>query len=199
MNSLHRSTTTFRGSTGGESSAEFTAALSSLSGFTTRPEIALDEAPAPARLARFALALTADVGGDDELGTGRFVVLHDPDGQPTWNGTIRVVTFARATVEPELASDPMLAEIGWTWLVEALQNAGADFSDIAGTVTRTTSTSFGSMTDLATRGDIEIRASWTARNPDLAPHVRAWTDLLATAVGLEPLAPGVIALPRRSR
>jgi hypothetical protein len=189
----------FRGSTSGETSPEFEAALSSLTGFTTRAEIEIDEAPAPQRLARFALALTADAGGDEELGAGRLVVLHDPDGQPTWHGTFRIVAFVRATLEPELAADPMLAEIGWTWLTESLQRADADFSHIAGTVTRTTSTSFGSMGDQPTKGDIEIRASWTATSADLAPHARAWTDLLATAVGLEPLAPGVVALPRRTR
>ena len=49
-----------------------------------RPEIVLTEVAPPARIAPYAVALTADVmagaGGDDEeLATGRFVLLHDPD------------------------------------------------------------------------------------------------------------------------
>ena len=58
------------------------------------------------------MALSADVvvdADDDELGTGRFVLLHDPAGHETWQGTFRVVTFVRATLEPELAADPLVA------------------------------------------------------------------------------------------
>lgn len=196
---VRRPDATFSGTSGGDFSADFAAALTSLSGFTTRPEIDIDEAPAPQRLARFALALTADVGGEDELGSGRLVVLHDPDGQPTWQGTFRIVTFIRAHVESELAADPMLAEVGWAWLIESLQRNQAEYGHIAGTVTRTASTPFGSMTDQPAKGELEVRASWTAMHHNLAPHVRAWTELLATAAGLEPLAPGVVALPRRTR
>ena len=32
-------------------------------------------------------------------------------------GTFRVVTFVRASLEPELAADPMVAQVGWSWLV----------------------------------------------------------------------------------
>ena len=44
-----------------------------------RVEILLEEVPAPQKLAPFAFAMTADVLED--AATGRFVLLHDPDGQ----------------------------------------------------------------------------------------------------------------------
>ena len=52
---------------------------------------------------------------EDEVATGRLVLLHDPDGQDAWNGTLRVVTYVAAELEPEMAGDPMLAAVGWSW------------------------------------------------------------------------------------
>ena len=47
-----------------------------------RPEVRLTEVPAPQRIAPYAVALTADVvdprDTDDDLASGRFVLLHDP-------------------------------------------------------------------------------------------------------------------------
>jgi hypothetical protein len=48
-----------------------------------RTEILLEEVPAPQKLAPFAFAMTADVLED--AATGRFVLLHDPDGQEGWS------------------------------------------------------------------------------------------------------------------
>ena len=45
------------------------------------------------------------------LPAGRFVLLHDPEGQEPWDGEFRVVTFARGTVELDIAGDPMLTEV----------------------------------------------------------------------------------------
>jgi hypothetical protein len=162
-----------------------------------RPEIHVEEAPAPQRLAPYAIALSAEVEVDDEeLGTGRLVVLHDPEGQEAWEGTFRVVAFVKATLEPEMAADPLLAEVGWSWLVEALEAHGAAYASISGTVTRVTSESFGGLADRPLEGQIEIRVSWTPLDPDLAAHARAWGDVLAQAAGLMPLPPGVAQLPR---
>jgi hypothetical protein len=178
----------------------FQAALASLRGVRLRSEVLLEEAPAPQRLAPFAVALTADVVADDdeELGTGRFVVLHDPDGHEAWSGTFRVVTFARATLEPDMAGDPLVTEIGWAWLMDCLTEQGAAFHAPSGTVTRETSQSFGTMADRPAAAALEVRASWTPESLDLGPHLAAWADLLCTACGLPPVPPGVVSLPRRS-
>mgnify|MGYP000396718677 CR=1 FL=1 len=98
-----------------------------------RVEILLEEVPAPQKLAPFAFAMTADVLED--AATGRFVLLHDPDGQEGWAGYFRCVTFVRAAIDNEMAADPMLCNIGWTWLMESLKANGCDFTAPSGTVT----------------------------------------------------------------
>ncbi|MFN8167271.1 MAG: DUF3000 domain-containing protein [Candidatus Nanopelagicales bacterium] len=174
----------------------FAAALASIRAVTLRPEISLEETPAPQRLSPYAVALQAEVVIDDEeAASGRFVLLHDPDGQEPWDGEFRVVTFAKGTVELDIAQDPMLTEVGWTWLIEGLEDRGAAFRAESGTVTRTASESFGAIADRAPSGDVEIRASWTPATPDVGPHLQAWADVLAQVAGLPPLPPGVTSLP----
>lgn len=185
-----------------EAPEPFRRALEALRATRLRPEIALEETAAPQRLAPHAVALSADVLGedDDELATGRFVLLHDPAGHETWQGSFRVVTFIRADLEPELAADPVLPSVGWSWLTEALEVRQVPYAAISGTVTRVTSESFGSMGDREPTAELEMRASWTALDHRLGPHLQAWADVLATAAGLPPVAAGVVALPRtRSR
>ncbi len=163
-----------------------------------RPEFRVDEAPAPQRLAPFALALTVESAIDDrDPLSGRFVLLHDPDGVGEWDGDFRAVVFARASLEPDLVSDPMLHDVGWTWLMEALAETGAHASQLGGTVTATAGQSFGSLSDRPRDGFVEIRASWTPYSVDGAPvhesmerHVEAWIELLRHATGLMPMAPG---------
>lgn len=181
----------------GDEAADFRVALASLRDLRVRPEIRVEEAPAPQRLAPYALALSAEVVDEDEdLGTGRLVVLHDPEGQEAWGGTFRIVAFVKATLEPEMAADPLLAEVGWSWLVECLEANGAAYDNLSGTVTRVTSESFGGLADRPLEGQIEIRVSWTPLDPQLAPHALAWAEVLAQAAGLMPLQPGVAQLPR---
>jgi Protein of unknown function (DUF3000) len=179
---------------------EFRRALAALRAAAPRPEIVLDETPAPQRLAPHAVALTADVtipGDDEELATGRFVLLHDPVGHEAWAGTFRVVTYVRADLEPEMAIDPLLAGVGWAWLTEALDGHDATFTAASGTVTRVSSESFGAIAEDTTSAQIEIRASWTPLDERFDHHLLAWCDLLCTTAGLPPVAPGVLSLPRR--
>jgi hypothetical protein len=102
-----------------------------------RGEILLEVVPAPQKLAPHALALTADVLED--AATGRLVLLHDPDGQEGWGGQWRFVTFTRAAIDLEMASDPLLPEIGWAWLIESLKKHNCDYIAASGTVTRVAS------------------------------------------------------------
>ena len=177
--------------------AKFRDAIAGLSGVQLRPEITVTEHPAPQRLAPFAVALsaTAMVGGD-EVAEGRLVVLHDPQGQDVWDGDTRCVAYVQAEVDPEIASDPMLLGVGWSWLVEALESAEADHANAGGTVTRTTSERFGALTDHPVSCDVEIRASWSPRG-DLGPHLVAFGELLCAAAGLPPTPPGVVPIPSR--
>ena len=162
-----------------------------------RGEILLEAVPAPQKLAPHALAMTADVLED--AATGRFVLLHDPAGQEGWGGNWRCVTFARAAIDLEMASDPLLPEIGWTWLLEALKKNNCEFSAPSGTVTRVASASFGALADREEDSEMEIRASWTPNDGEnLLSHVNAWLELLAMAAGLEPIPQGVSSIARNS-
>ena len=175
---------------------DFLSAVAALRAAQIRPEVVLEETAAPQRLAPHTLAVTADVvSGDEELATGRLVLLHDPAGHETWEGTFRLVTFARVELEPDIAADPLITRVAWTWLVESLESRGARYAAPAGTVTRTASESFGAMSDKAPDAQIEIRASWTPEGPELSAHVEAWTEMLCTAAGLPPLPAGVVAIP----
>ena len=65
-------------------------------------------------------------------------------------------------------------------------------------MTRVVSEPFGTMSDRQASAELEIRASWTAPDSRLGPHLEAWGDLLGTVCGLPPLATGVVAsLPQR--
>lgn len=161
-----------------------------------RPEIQLEEIPAPQRLAPYSAALAARLRrGDADLAAARFVLLHDPNGQHGWNGTFRVVVYVRADLEPEILADALLPSVGWSWLTEALDAHDAEHVAMNGTVTRVASESFGGMADEPATSEVELRASWTPVGENITPHVEAWCDALASAAGLPPAPPGVASLP----
>jgi hypothetical protein len=178
---------------------EFAAAVEAVRRTPTRPELVITEIPAPGGLAPFSIALAADVrparhSVDSELGTGRFVLLYDPEQPDAWGSAFRVVCFAQAPLEPEIGVDPFLADVAWSWLVDALDSRGAEYIAASGTATKTLSTGFG---ELAEQGDgalIEIRASWSPVSADLAAHVEGWGELLCMLAGLPPVAEGVSML-----
>jgi hypothetical protein len=177
--------------------AEFERAVAQLRSARFRPEVLTEEMPAPQRIAPYASALSADVTSDGvDIGTGRIVVLHDPAGNDAWDGTFRCVAYARADIDPELATDPLLAEVGWSWLTEALEAHAAEYTAPSGTVTTVASESFGGMAAEPSTAQIEIRASWTPVG-DLTSHVEAWGELLCTAAGLPPVPEGVATMPSR--
>ena len=93
----------------------------------------------------------------EEVGSGRLVLLHDPTGNTAWQGTFRCVTFARADIDPEMVTDPLLASVGWSWLIDALDGNDADYDAPSGTVTSVSSDSFGGMASEPSRAEIEIR------------------------------------------
>ena len=188
-----------------DATATFAHALQALRQVSLRPEITIEEAPAPQRLAPHAVALTGDVTLDGaDVATGRFVLLHDPAGHEAWAGAWRVVTFVRADLESDMAAEPMLAGVAWAWLTEALAAHGARALLLGGTVTRVASESFGTMAERTQEAEVEVRASWTPAwdgpMPEVETHLLAWATLLGTAAGLAPLPTGVVSLPsRRSR
>ncbi|WP_406275018.1 DUF3000 domain-containing protein [Streptomyces sp. NBC_00191] len=188
----------------------FRQAVEALRAARLRPEIELDPTRPPQRLAPHAYALEAAVvDGEDDLADGRLVLLHDPAGHEAWQGTFRLVTLVRAELEPEMAADPLLPEVCWSWLTGALEARGLSYGEPSGTVTRAGSHYFGGLSDRRPATQIEIRASWTPREglggvPDSAAHLTAWCDLLCQIAGLPPsqagqadAGTGVVSLPQR--
>jgi hypothetical protein len=188
-------------------------ALDSMRGMRLRPEVKLTEIPGPSAIAPFTVAFNAVViAHGSELATGRFVLLHDPDGQSAWHGDFRIITLTCSPIDPEVAGDPMCEEVAWTWVTDAADDVGVDTLALGGTVTRITSTPFGTLAHAGHgsngngsgeesephEADIEIRASWTPADTNIGAHVHLWAGILTTACGLQPLPEGVIALtPRR--
>jgi hypothetical protein len=185
-----------------------------------QPNLVFEDVPAPKRLAPYATAVAATVQRDDaDVAWGRLVLLYDPDGQQGWDGFFRLVAYVRADVEPEIAADPLLGEVGWSWLSEALDARVPGYAVPSGTVTRVITEGFGAKRDELPLTGFELRASWSPTTPDgskgpkgpkglkgpggsagnddldaldLPAHIAAWCDCLSAAAGLEP--PGTRAL-----
>lgn len=178
----------------------FRAALAGLRTAELRPEVVVTEAPAPQRVAPYAVALALDVVvAGEELATGRLVALHDPAGQAAWQGPTRLVGYLKAGSDPEMVADPLLPAVGWAWLLEAFAAHDVAVAAPSGTVTRVASESFGELAGRPGSAEVELRASWSPARPadPLAGHLAAWGDVMCAAAGLPPLPAGVAALSTR--
>ena len=183
-----------------EAGTLFDSAVAELRETELRDDISVREIATPQGLAPFAIALAADVrpdgDGESAYGTGRFVLLHDPDEPGAWGGAWRIVLFAQAPLETEIGTDPLLADVTWSWLVDALDSRDAVYHSASGTSTKTLSKGFGG---LAVEGDgaqIELRASWTPEGP-FRPHVEAWAELVGMLAGLPPGSEGIAVIGAR--
>lgn len=184
---------------------EFTAAVESMYAARLRPEITLGAIRPPQRPAPFshAVGLEVDRGDDaDAAGLnsegdafGRLILLHSPDAEEAWEGSMRLVAYIQADMDDAVAADPLLPDVAWQWLNESLADTGAGFTNLGGTVTSTASVRFGEIGGPPRAYQLEMRASWTADGLDLAPHVEAFAHVLALVAGLPP--EGVTELGRR--
>jgi len=176
--------------------------IEKLRDITPRAEIILEEVPAPQKLATYAFAFTADIASpshveEGEIASGRFVILHEPGGQDTWEGDFRCVTFLRADVDSQMQEDPLLPEVGWNWLLDSLSSLGAQYRAPSGTVTRVSSVSFGKLAPRDDGSEVEIRASWTPEIKeigDISLHVHAWCNVMSEIAGLPPIPEGVASI-----
>ena len=173
---------------------------------TPRQEIELGPIRPPQRLAPYSYALGAEVKHPDlEVvpersegdAFGRLILLYDPDGADAWDGTIRLVAYIQADLDPSEAVDPLLPEVAWSWLVEALDTRAEHVTALGGTVTATSSVRYGDISGPPRAHQLELRASWTAITPDIGTHVEAFCEVLEHAAGLPPV--GVTDLGTRSR
>lgn len=160
-----------------------------------RPEIEIGSIRPPQRLAPYSHALGAEVRtaqsdvvpefSDGET-FGRLILLYDPNGHEAWNGQMRLVAYVQSEVDADLAGDPLLPEVAWSWLTDALGERGEQVTALGGTVTATTSVRYGDIAGPPRAHQLELRASWTARSPELAGHVEAFCTVLEMAAGLPP-------------
>ena len=172
-----------------------------------RPEIELGPIRPPQRLAPYSYALGAEVKRDEididpdrtdgAAGDtfGRLILLHDPDGADAWDGTMRLVAYIQADLDSSEAVDPLLPEVAWSWLVDALEARGDQVTALGGTVTATTSVRYGDISGPPRAHQLEMRASWTATTLALGTHVQAFCEVLEHAAGLPPV--GVTELGTR--
>ena len=135
-----------------------------------------------------------------ELATGRFILLHDPDGSAVWDGNFRIVTYIRAQLEAEMGNDEMLGSVAWTWLVEALENHQAALPQ------RRRHRHAHPLGELRNpRRPARTPSTSSCAPPGRPPrptsqaHLEAWSDMVCTFAGLPPLPDGVSALPNRRR
>ena len=184
-----------------EAATAFSRAIDELRGTEFREDLVVREIPSPSGLAPQSLALAGDVrpeahATDSPFGTGRFILLHDPEEPEPWGGAWRVVCFAQAPLEPEIGVDPLLAEVAWSWLIDALDSRGAERHSESGAATKTLSTGFGALAAQGEGSQIELRASWSPHGP-FRPHLEAWAELVCMLAGLPPGSEGVAVLGAR--
>lgn len=175
----------------------FRTAVSTMLTTTVRREAKVERIRPPQRLApwSFAVAVEISTASNPDCATGRLVVLYDPDGAEAWDGELRLVAYAQADLAPDMAGDPLLPAVCWSWLTEALEHRAAANTAVGGTVTQTTSTRFGDVHGPSSNTQLELRGSWTATETDLSAHLGAFVDLLCIAAGLPP--EGVAVLGER--
>lgn len=184
--------------------AEFRAAVDAMTAAQVRPEIEVGPIRPPQRLAPYSHAVGAevvhpdsDVVAEESDGDafGRLILLFDPDGDEAWNGTMRLVAYIQADLDEAVAADPLLPEVAWSWLVDALESGPEPVVALGGTVTATTSVRYGDIAGPPRAHQLELRASWTATSSELAHHVEAFCEVLAYAAGLPPV--GITTLSRQ--
>jgi hypothetical protein len=169
----------------------FERAVADVRGTLFRDDLTVREIPAPQGLAPEAIALSGDVrqqnhDADSPYGTGRLILLCDPAEPPAWQGPLRIVCFAQAPLETDIGIDPMLADVTWSWLVDALDSRHARYTAASGTATKILSKGFGGLEDEGDGAQIELRASWSPEPGDLTAHIEAWAELLCMLAGLPP-------------
>ncbi|AWB84139.1 DUF3000 domain-containing protein [Corynebacterium liangguodongii] len=177
------------------SPAEFRAAVESMHAASLRPEITLGTIRPPQRPAPYSHAIGLEISREHPAASpldaeadafGRLILLHSPDAEEAWEGSMRLVAYIQADMDDAVASDPLLPDVAWQWLGESLEECGAGYTNLGGTVTSTSSVRFGEIGGPPRAYQLEMRASWTADGIDLSSHVEAFAKVLAHVAGLPP-------------
>lgn len=176
---------------------DFTAALISMRDAQIDGSLAVQEVPAPRRLAPWAAAVevtTVRGAPDHPVGRATLVVLYDPEQAELWDSPLRLIGQARMDVDSDQAGDPLLGEVLWATLTDNFVESGAQALGAVGTVTREISQTFGGLELRGSKLNVELRCSWSPSGLDLSAHLEAWSETLRMNSGILPH--GVAGIPR---
>jgi hypothetical protein len=181
---------------------EFANALVSAESAEFRTELDVTSIRSPEGIAPFSKAWSATVTvqarEDGDQGTSRLVLLYDPSAPEAWSGVWRMVCFAKAPLDQSMSEDPLLPDVAWSWLTDALDAHGATFERAAGTASTIVSTGLGDMASDVKGAEMELRASWSPRNGQIKNHLEGWAEFVCMLAGFPPTPDGVATL-RTSR
>jgi len=180
--------------------SEFATAAIGLANPKLRTELDTQQIDAPEKIAPFALAFATQVPNRAETpmnrGVGRIVFIYDESQFETWGSNMRVIAYAKSPYENEMALEDDYANFCWGLLTRSLTNNEVSFSHEAGTVTKMTATGMGSLSDEKVGSEVELRASWSPTDKDLAKHFAAWQDLVAGLAGFSVEGESIIQLKK---
>lgn len=180
--------------------SEFAKAAKGLAKPKLRAELETIQIDAPDKIAPFAFAFATQVPNRAETpmnrGVGRIVFIYDESQFETWGSNMRVIAYAKSPYENEMALEDDYANFCWELLTRSLSNNAVEFSHEAGTVTKMTATGMGSLSDEKVGSEVELRASWSPIDKDLARHFAAWQDLVAALAGFAIEGESVVQLKK---
>lgn len=169
----------------------FLTALYSLREARLDSSLAVSEVAAPRSLAPWSAAVsvsTLEHLSGRPLGTSSFVLLCDPEQTDNWDSPLRLVGHARLQIDADQSTDPLLGEAIWQTVGDCLDQAGAGFSHMVGTVTRELSETFGGLELRGSSLAADLRCSWTPNSEYIGEQLEGWAEALRQNAGVEPAA-----------
>ncbi|MCH4249761.1 MAG: DUF3000 domain-containing protein [Microbacteriaceae bacterium] len=177
-------------STGYRAAQRFEEACARFESGEGRGDVLVQTVDAPSAIAPHTAAWHAKIQSPSPApGQGRLALAFDPDSPESWGGPFRVILFLTVPLDTAVAQDPLLAEVAWSWLTDALGENAPGSHSVAGTISKTFNTGFGALATHREGTVLELRASWTPLEAELGGCRTAWVQALALFAGLPPVAP----------
>ncbi|MDR3128247.1 MAG: DUF3000 family protein [Bifidobacteriaceae bacterium] len=159
----------------------FSAAIHSLMNIEVDKGINLREINPPTNISPFSLAVEATIDDKSNVDNtlGNFIVIYKESAKDTWGSPFRIVSHITSSLENEIAQEPSFRHHTWSKFCQEIIKSSA--FNINGTVTISINQYFDfndTLDNLDSNAVIDstfdLRASWSAKNPDLKPHFLTW-------------------------